>query len=100
MNAGRSSLGVSTLRGLYTGVKVEKGTLDLLIWYLHNMPALRRSYTVAFKLRVAKHLIRYGNARATAHEFGVNDRQVRDWAGTIQKLSAIKKTAKQLPSWT
>ena len=61
------------------------------------MPVLRKSYTVSFKLMVAEHLIRYGNACASAREFGVNDRQVRDWAGSYNNLSPVKRTAKQLP---
>ena len=61
------------------------------------MVVKRKTYTVSFKLLVAEHLIRYGSARGTAREFGINDRQFRDWAGSVDQLYSQKKSAKQLP---
>ncbi|XP_062393557.1 zinc finger protein 397-like [Sardina pilchardus] len=57
------------------------------------MASKRKSYSADYKLQVAKHAAENGN-RASARQFGVNEKLVRDWRKAEATLAAMKKTKK------
>ena len=60
------------------------------------MPPKRASYDAAFKLRVVDKANELGSNRKAAEHFGVNEKQVRYWRKSGDKLRTVKKTARRL----
>ena len=60
------------------------------------MPPKRANYDADFKMKVVEKAKELGNNRKAAEHFGVNEKQVREWRKSGDKLRTVKKTAKRL----
>ena len=60
------------------------------------MSRKRASYDASFKLKVVQKADEFGSNRKTAEYFGVNEKQVREWRKSSDKLRKCPKTAKRL----
>jgi transposase-like protein len=47
----------------------------------------RKAYDASFKLKVVQFAINCGNNRKTAAEFGISEKQVRDWKKIADELT-------------
>ena len=63
---------------------------------VETMPPKRASYDAAFKLKVKQKANDFGSNRRAAEYFGVNEKQVREWRKSGDKLRKVQKTAKRL----